>query len=100
MSKTIVIHCDNHPDGEDVIGVPYPFPAFAGNAPAVLDLCEPCFKERVLPLVELIADKGQPITNGSGGPFICPEPNCGRIFDKKHALGRHHSSAHGKPVPK
>lgn len=62
MAKDVVIHtwCDRHLQlDERVVGKELP-PVTLGGMTLTLDLCEPCVKEFVTPLVELLDQFGAP----------------------------------------
>lgn len=99
--------CDNvevHPGGP-VPGITRE-PLLHMGKPTTCDLCDPCDKEILQPIRELLAAAGVPAgpiekpkrlrNDKPGGP--CPEPGCDKSFKTSGGLTNHRARKHGYVV--
>lgn len=101
MAKQIVAWCDVHLAQDEQVPASPVQVAIDQGLPVEVDLCDPCRKELVDPLAELLTEHGQPVKKGAQAPSgesVCGE--CGKSYRQPASLRRHMREVHeAPPVP-
>lgn len=102
MAKEIVAWCDVHL-ARDNAQVPASSVRVAidDGQPLELDLCEPCEKELVQPLHQLLMEHGQPVVQQpparsarADKQYVCTVPGCGKAYVRPDGLRQHVAKQH------